>query len=332
MRILVVEDEFVSQKKIIKLISNLGHKIIVASDGIEGFEAWQREKPGMVITDWVMPRMLGVELCEKIRESEKNQYTYIIIVTTKNSTNDIVQGMEAGADDFITKPYIKEELQVRIRAGERILNFGARDIIIFAMAKLAEVRDLEVGNHLERIRYYSRALAKKLNDMNVYTEEINNQFINNIFITSPLHDIGKVGIPDYIRLKPDRLTLNEFKIMQDHCLIGFKTINESIRIFPKTDYLEMAAQIALYHHEKYDGSGYPNGLKGAEIPLCARIVALADVYDALITKRVYKEAFEYKRVKAIIEDSKGVHFDPQIVDAFFEDEISFKCIFDTYKT
>jgi putative two-component system response regulator len=245
------------------------------------------------------------------------------MVTSKSNIKDIVAGIETGADDFVSKPFNKEELLVRIRAGERVLGFETRDIVIFSMAKLAESRDPETGNHLERIRYYSKTLAQAIANSNNYSGEIDRLFIDNILRTSPLHDIGKIGIPDYVLLKPGRLDDEEFEIMKHHSRIGFETLNEALMRYPKADYLKMSADIALSHHEKFDGTGYPQGLKGQAIPIAARIVALADVYDALASKRVYKEAYLHDRARAIILQGKGTHFDPMVIDGFLACEKAF---------
>lgn len=327
MKILIVDDELVSRKKIEKLIQTLGHETLMAEDGIQGWERWQNERTRIVITDWIMPGMDGLELCKKIREVQGGRYTYVIMVTAKEAVNDIITGMEAGADDFITKPFVKEELAVRIRAGERILGFETRDVVIFSLARLAESRDPETGNHLERIRYYSKTLAETMFQSASRPPELDTLFIENIFLTSPLHDIGKIGIPDAILLKPGLYNDEEFTIMKDHCRIGFETLNEALVRYPNADYLRMSAEIALHHHERFDGTGYPEGLKGNEIPLSARIVALADVYDALVNKRVYKEAYPHEKARAIILEGSGKHFDPLVVDAFLECQKKFIEIF-----
>lgn len=323
MKILIVDDEIVSRKKMDKLVRSLGHETLLASNGLEGLELWKQERIRIVVTDWMMPEMNGLELCGKIRESEGNLYTYVILVTSKNETEDIITGMEAGADDFITKPFIKEELAVRLRAGERIVGLESRDLVIFSLAKLVESRDPETGGHLERIRFYSRELAEELYQRDGGSSEVDNLFIDNIYLTSPLHDIGKIGIPDYILLKPGRLDDKEFNMMKNHSRIGFETLDESLKRFPKADFLRMSADIAHCHHEKFDGSGYPNGFKGEEIPLSARIVALSDVYDALVSKRVYKDAYVPDMAKAIILEGRGTHFDPLVVDAFLAREKAF---------
>jgi len=331
MKILIADDEFVSRKKMERLIQSLGHETFVAIDGKEAWEIWKNNGIRIVITDWAMPEMNGLELCTKIRDAEGSQYTYILMVTAKEEIQDVVTGIKAGADDFITKPFAKEELSVRLMAGERILTFETRDIVIFSLAKLAESRDPETGNHLERIRFYSKTLTETVAKLNNPHPEIDKLFIDNIFLTSPLHDIGKIGIPDYVLLKPGRFDEKEFKIMQTHSKIGYDTLNEALTKYPKADYLKMSAEIAHYHHEKFDGTGYPNSLKGEEIPLAARMVALADVYDALVNKRVYKKAFVHDMAKSIIIKDKGTHFDPLIVDAFLSCEDKFIEIYNLFK-
>lgn len=331
MKILVVDDELVSRKKMEVLIQGLGYDTFAAKDGLEGWEIFKNQMPGIVITDWIMPGMDGLDLCRKIRESEGSQYTFIIMVTSKKDVQDIVLGMDAGADDFITKPFVQEELAVRIRAGERILGYISRDIVIFSMAKLAESRDTETGNHLERIRYYSKTLAEAISRSEDPPPELDSLFIENIFLTSPLHDIGKIGIPDFVLLKPGSYDDREFEIMKSHCKIGYHAINDALMKYPKAGYLKMSAEIALSHHEKYDGTGYPQGLKGEEIPLPARIVALSDVYDALVTRRVYKTSWSHDMARAAIINDRNKYFDPAVVDAFVSCEKKFVEICNRFK-
>ena len=331
MKILIADDELVSRKKMERLLNSLGHETLAAADGREAWRIWNDERTRMVITDWVMPGMDGIEFCRKIRRAEGSQYTYIIMVTSKSNIQDIVTGIDGGADDFISKPFVREELLVRIRAGERLLGIETRDIVIFSMAKLAESRDPETGFHLERIQYYSKTLAEAMARSDNPPDEIDRLFIDNIFHTSPLHDIGKIGTPDYVLLKPGRLDDKEFEIMKRHSRIGYETLNDALMRYPKADYLKMSAEIALSHHEKYDGSGYPEGLKGKAIPLAARIVALADVYDALVSKRVYKNAYLHDMAKAVILQGTGSHFDPMVIDAFLTCEKSFVEISERFK-
>ncbi len=323
MKILIVEDDIISAKKLDFLVKSLGYETILAQDGEEGYRLWKQEKPRIVITDWIMPKMDGVQLCDRIRNAGLSQYTYLIIVTSKSNPEDIVSGMSTGADDFISKPYVKEELAVRIKAGERIVDIESRDVIILAISKLAEHRDTDTSQHLERIRHYCRLLANYLYKNNYWADIVDEIFVDNIFLTSMLHDIGKMGIPDSILLKPGKLTYDEFEIMKKHSFIGYETLNATANLGMQAQYLMMAAEIALSHHEKYDGTGYPEGLKGEEIPLSARIVAVADVFDALVHKRVYKDAFTYDATHKIIVEGRGTHFDPVLVDAFLELEKEF---------
>ncbi|TCT13867.1 putative two-component system response regulator [Natranaerovirga pectinivora] len=323
MKVLLVDDDEISLKKLEWLVNALGYETLLAENGKQAWEIWKTERPRMVITDWMMPGMDGLELTKEIRNAESSQYTYIIIVTTKSNTDDIIYAIDSGADNYIAKPYSKEELSAKIRSGQRIVDLESRDTIIFAISKLAESRDVETGNHLERIRYYSKIIAEYLLEKGYYSEEINPAFVDNIFLTSPLHDIGKIGIPDHILLKTERLDTEEFEIMKTHTIIGYETLMETAKKDLKADYFKMSASIALCHHEKYDGSGYPNGLKGQEIPISARIVALADVYDALVSKRVYKTSYPHDISKSIILKGDGSHFDPIIVEAFLACEDKF---------
>lgn len=316
MKVLVADDETLSRKTLGFYLKRLGYDVLQAANGREALEVWRAETPRILITDWNMPEMDGADLCRTIRAAEGDEYTYIIMVTSRGDSADLVTGFEAGVDDYLTKPVGKDELHVRLKAGERIFSLQDKDMVIFAMAKLAETRDPETGYHLERIQGYCRILAETLaSDPRVFPE-INRQFIETIYATSPLHDVGKVGIPDRILLKPGRLNDQEFNIMKSHTVIGYETLHSAIEKNPRAVYLRMSAEIARSHHERFDGSGYPDGLAGEAIPLSGRILAVADVYDALISKRVYKEAFSHADTREIILEGRGSHFDPRIVDAF----------------
>ncbi len=316
MKVLVVDDENVSRITLKVFSSKLGHDVFAAENGREAYRIWEEERPEIVITDWEMPEMNGLELCSRIRSGIEGAYTYIILVTGRDNIADVVEGMEAGADDYITKPFNKDELSVRIKAGERIIRLQTKDVVICSLAKLAESRDEDTGQHLDRVRHYSRVLAETLYGKPNRPSELNMQLIESIFMTAPLHDIGKVGIPDYILLKPGLLDDREFDIMKSHTLIGHNTLMDTYQKAPQAKYLKVASDIARGHHERFDGSGYPDGLKGDAIPLPCRVFALADVYDALVTKRPYKEPFAHDRARSIIMDGKGTHFDPDVVEAF----------------
>ncbi len=316
MRVLVVDDDPIAVKLLARTLTRAGYDVAAASDGLQAMEHMASGDIRMVVSDWLMPGMSGVELCRQIRRNPNSGYVYFILVTTRSGTQNIVEGLEAGADDFVSKPFDPTELCMRLRTGERILSLDSREITIFALAKLADSRDRETGEHLERMREYSRVLARHLATLDKYRDIIDGEFISAIYRTSPLHDIGKVGIPDRILCKPGRLTAEEFDVMKTHTTIGADTLDAALRQHPEARFLQLARDIALTHHERYDGTGYPHGLAGEQIPLCGRIVALADVYDALTSERVYKPAYTHEEARAIIVEERGRHFDPDLVDAF----------------
>lgn len=323
MRILIVDDEEVSLDVLRFALEEAGHEVDAARNGVEALSALAGGEHHLVISDWEMPEADGLHLCRAIRGRELGSYVYFILLTARNGSASIVEGLAAGADDFITKPFDPDELTARVRVAERILSLETRDMTIFALAKLAESRDSETGEHLERVQNYSRVLARHLMDSGQYPQEIDPGFINLIYETSPLHDIGKVAIPDCVLLKPGRLSDEEFDIMKTHTVLGAQTLEAAARRYPKARYLRMAREIAESHHEKWNGTGYPKGLKGGDIPLSGRIVAVADVYDALVSRRVYKGAFTHLTARSIIVEGKGNHFDPVIVDAFLAVEAQF---------
>jgi len=323
MRILIVDDDDIALEMLSMALQQSGHSTESAGNGQDALRLVREGGFRMVITDWEMPRMTGLELCAAIRNEDLPGYVYVIILTAHNTPEEVVEGLSAGADDFLTKPFNPPELAVRVRAGERVLALETRDVAIFAMAKLAESRDPETGLHLDRVRTYARNVANRIARLDKPGYAIEQGFIRTIYLTSPLHDIGKIGIPDSILLKPGRLSDREFDIMKTHTTMGAQTLQAALDQFPDATFLTMARDIANSHHERYDGSGYPGGLVGANIPLCGRIVALADVYDALTTKRVYKNAFSHEVARSIITEESGSHFDPLVVETFLALEKEF---------
>jgi putative two-component system response regulator len=324
MRVLIVDDEEISLDVLRMSLEGSGHEVESASSGSAALSLLAQGERNLVISDWEMAGMNGLDLCRQVRSQENGSYTYFILLTARQRSASIVEGLAAGADDFISKPFDPDELAARIRVAERILSLETRDMTIFALAKLAESRDPETGHHLERVQSYSRLLAQELLRNGAYPDQIDAGFVNLIFETSPLHDIGKVAIPDCVLLKPGRLSDEEFGIMKAHTTMGAETLAAAALKFPKAKYLRMAREIAESHHERWDGAGYPKGLKGEEIPLSGRIVALADVYDALVSRRVYKAAMTHVTARSIIMEGRGTHFDPRVVEAFLAAEQQFK--------
>jgi putative two-component system response regulator len=328
MRVLIVDDDEIAVMVLRDALTRAGYAVDTARNGREGLEILRNGPCRLIVSDWDMPEMNGIELCRAVRSQDMFGYVYFILLTSKNTREERVLGLTAGADDFIAKPFDPPELVARIGAGERVLSMETRDVAIFAMAKLAESRDPETGAHLERVRSYSRVLAQYLAGVERFKNDITTEYARLIYLTSPLHDIGKVGIPDSVLLKPGRLSDREFDMMKEHTTMGAQTLNAALRQFPGIKFLEMGRDIAATHHERFDGSGYPKNLVGDTIPLCGRIVALADVYDALTSKRVYKSAFSHDIARSIIIKDSGSHFDPDIVDAFIANESHFLAIRD----
>jgi putative two-component system response regulator len=329
MKIMVVDDDGIALQVARKVLTSDGHEIILAEDGRQALDILGKEGIRIVISDWNMPNMDGIELCKSIRSVFTMNYIYFILVTSRNSKEDLLSGLSAGADDFITKPFEPAELILRVKNAQRILALETSAITIFSLAKLAESKDSDTGYHLERIREYSKTLAEHIMRRDEVRDAYPPGYADLIFQTSPLHDIGKVGIPDYVLLKPARLNDDEFFVMKKHAEIGAETLQAALDKYPSAEYLRLARDIAWAHHERWDGKGYPKQLKGEEIPLCARIVSLTDVYDALTTKRVYKSAFAHDIARGIIIEGRESQFDPMVVDAFLEIEEKFIYIKDS---
>jgi len=340
-QILIVEDDPTILDLLAAIVSErLQLDAKTAHNGREALDRLREHDIDIVITDLKMPEMDGVELLQSI----KSAYAEIdvIVITGHSAEYTFLDIVRMGASDFLVKPFrggeIEAKLQRVIRERRLLGDLRAQvmqtetyaqelvktqEAAIFALAKLAESRDPETGGHLERIQNYSKILAECLATFPKYDGYITEEFIDAIYISSPLHDIGKVGIPDAILLKPGRLTKEEFEQMKLHTVIGGSTLAAAEDRLKSSSFLEVGKAIAYCHHEKWDGSGYPSGLKGEEIPLSARIMALADVYDALCSKRCYKPAWPHDKVKETIIRDSGTHFDPMVVDAFLQCEEMF---------
>jgi putative two-component system response regulator len=326
MRTLIVDDDELTLDMLEHALVREGFEVERARNGREALEKIREGLCRLVISDWEMPGMTGEELCRAIRGEDLGGYVYIILLTHHDGTEYVVRGLSAGADEFLTKPFKSAELAVRVRTGERILSLETRDVAIFALAKLAESRDPETGMHLERIRNYSHILTRRLLETRQAPGELTPEYVRLIYLTSPLHDIGKVGIPDAVLLNPGRLNDREFEIMKMHALLGAETLEAALTKYPGAKYLVMARDIAISHHERFDGTGYPRHLVGEQIPLCGRIVALADVYDALTSRRIYKQAFSHDIARLMILRGSDGHFDPRVAQAFIDTEDQFMAV------
>lgn len=304
-----------------------------------------RLRPTVILQDLVMPDADGLDLVRGYRGQEPTAETPLIVLSSKEEPAIKAQAFALGANDYLVKLPDPLELIARIRYHSRAYRsmlqakafaqaekerlvaerqaetIRSRNTLIFALAKLAESRDTDTGEHLERIAAYSRVLAEQVR---VSLPELTDQWILNLQLASSLHDIGKVGIPDAVLLKPGRLTPEERKVIERHPAIGADALDAILARQADDALLTMARNIAASHHERWDGAGYPAGLRGAQIPLEARIVSVVDVYDALTSKRVYKPAMTHDEAMAILRAGRGAQFDPQLIDAMTQCEIVFR--------
>jgi putative two-component system response regulator len=327
------------------------YRVKLANSGEKALKAVQGDNPpDLILLDIMMPGMSGYEVCQMLKADPATRPIPIIFLTAMTSREDEQKGLELGAADYITKPIsppivlarVKTQLENKAMADflrdqaaflkaevERQTQMvrAVQDATVLAMASLAETRDADTGNHIRRTQFYVQALANKLKTHPRFSAFLTDEMIDLLFKTAPLHDIGKVGIPDRILLKPGRFTPEEFEIMKTHTTLGRDAIEhaESALSVP-VEFLKVAKQIAYGHQEKWDGSGYPEGDSGDDIPIPARLMAVADVYDALISRRVYKEGMPHEKAVGIIQEGSGSHFDPDMVEAFLAIQDEFRSI------
>ncbi|MEO5345620.1 MAG: two-component system response regulator [Magnetococcus sp. YQC-9] len=327
------------------------YKVKVANSGERAIRIAKSESPpDLILLDIMMPGMDGYEVCRQLKEDATTRDIPVIFLTAKAEVEDERKGLELGAVDYLTKPVSPPIVMVRVKnhlalkasadflrnqndfleheVAKRTREVTAiQDVTILAMASLAETRDSDTGNHIRRTQYYVKALAEHLRTHPRFMNLLNDSSINLLFKSAPLHDIGKVGIPDRILLKPGRFTPEEFEIMKSHTTLGRNAIEHAEQqLGMSVEFLSMAKEIAYGHQEKWDGSGYPQGLKGDAIPWSARLMAIADVYDALISRRVYKEGMPHEKAYGIMIEGRGSHFDPDALDAFVALQDTFRAI------
>jgi len=344
-RVLVADGDDAHVGTLRDILADDGCELAVARTVDDCLELFPVFRPDVVLADARLEGGGGRESCRRIKADPGNDTVLIVIMSSANTIEERVRAYEAGAIDCIARPVHRDELRTKLRVLfrldgalkalgeardavkkhnsrlERMVRerteevVSTRDATVFALAKLAESRDPETGEHLERICRYTRILGEELSRDGPYTHLIDDYFLDDLYRSCPLHDIGKVGIPDVILLKPGRLTREEFEVMKRHTVIGAEALELAIAHSSAT-FLTMAAEVARCHHERWDGKGYLAGLKGEDIPLSARIVALADMFDALTSVRIYKEAYPPALARSLILDEEGKHLDPAVVEAF----------------
>lgn len=349
-KILVVDDSRINLEVLERLLKS-SYEVHQASDGKKAMELAREVKPDLVLLDVMMPGMDGFEVCRGLKQDNETAQILVIFLTALSETQHKTKGFSLGAVDYILKPFDTLEVLARIRTHlalrrntlelwhqkdilERKVRERTREIsltqeaTIESLASLAEYRDPETGGHIQRTKTYVRVLAERLRSHPRFSNELGDTTIDLLEKCAPLHDIGKVGVPDHILQKPGRLTREEMEVMKRHTLFGFNAIMTARKkIGINAPFLTLAAEIALTHHERWDGTGYPQGLRGEDIPLSGRLMAMADVYDALISKRVYKTPYFHAKAVEIIsrgdDRTRPSHFDSKVVEAFLAVEGEF---------
>jgi putative two-component system response regulator len=344
--ILIVDDEATNRTYLETLLSAEGYATLQAQDGKMAYDMILAHRPDLILLDAMMPVLDGFELAEQLKSHQTTKIIPIIMLTALADRESKMRALQCGVEEFVTKPVDRAELWIRVRNLLRLKEYNdfladyshtleeqveerTAQLVasyfdsMFSIMRAAEFRDEETGAHIHRIAFFCKELAADLG--------MPADFIDTIYHASPLHDVGKIGIPDHILLKPGPHTAEEWAIMKTHSALGDSILGHGKGTSP---FMMMGAEIALNHHERWDGSGYPNGLKGEEIPLSARIMMMSDVYDALRSKRPYKLAFTHEHAVKIIMEGDGrtqpVHFDPMILDAFKKLSARFRDIFEEH--
>ncbi len=337
--IMVVDDLESNQRLLAKMIESMGYIAVPALSGAEAIEQIGRKLPQLFLLDITMPDMSGFELCEILKNNPFTKEIPVIFISASDRSEDKVTGFYLGGVDFITKPFVLEEVTARIRMHlkmyemqqslelynrhlNKLVNEQIKQIeeqkknVLYALAKITESSSNISENHLENIRKNCKTLAQAMQFSPIFEKKISNSFLENIEIVSPLHDIGKIAIPTDVLNKPGKLTAEEMKMVKGHTITGAKILTEIYAGTEKNEFIQMAIDVARYHHEKWDGTGYPDGLCKEQIPLSARIVAVLECYDTLTGKRCYKPEISPEKSMAIMEEEVGKSFDPDIFDVF----------------
>lgn len=353
--ILVVDDTPANLQLLTAMLKGRGHKVRPVLDGNLALQAARNRQPDLILLDVNMPGLDGFEVCTQLKAEPLLAKIPVIFISANAETMDKVKAFALGGVDYITKPFQFEEVEARVETHLKLrhlqqeieglnnslhlqVSAQVREITysqvatILALAKLSETRDEGTGNHIFRVQRYCQALVCQLAKEQVFGNIIDDCFIDTIFHASALHDIGKVGIPDSILLKPGKFTDNEFAVMKTHTTLGAETLAAVVENYPHNALVRMGVEVARSHHEHWDGSGYPEGLGGEDIPLAARIVMLADQYDALRNKRPYKQAISAAESYTILTQgdsrSNPAHLDPRVLKAFSNIASEFEAIFD----
>jgi putative two-component system response regulator len=355
-RILIADDDSLNCTLLTVSLEEIGYSVESAADGRRTLDLLAVKPFDVLLLDLLMPEMDGFQVLEHLKAVPELRHLPVIVISAADDLDSIVKCIELGAEDYLPKPFNRVILKARVGASmekkrlrdqetvyrkqieeynlhlEHRVQSQVREIAsaqmatILALAKLSESRDQETGRHLERVREYCLVLLERLRQIDRYRDTISPDYIEYICLASTLHDIGKVGVPDVILWKAGRLTPEEMAVMKTHTRIGADTLRQVEQQYPGNHIIRIGIEVAESHHEKWDGSGYPYGLSGDSIPLPGRVLALADVYDAMTSRRVYKEAVTHEESVASIRGERGLYFDPDLVDCFVDVQEDFRTI------
>jgi putative two-component system response regulator len=353
-QILIVDDNELNRSLLASRLRTYGLTTEAVASGYDALDLLQTKPFDLILLDIMMPGLDGCQVLERLRADPRLRRLPVVVISSADQIENVARAIELGADDYIPRPFnpvllkarvtallekkrlhdqderyrqlVEEhnhQLETQVRQQLRELE-SANLATIFALAKLAESRDPDTGRHLERVREYCRLLAERLARQPKFRQTLTPSHIENIYAASPLHDIGKVGIPDYILLKPGQLTEIEYVTMKTHTQIGAETLRAVDEVYPGNAFVRVGIEIAESHHENWNGTGYPHGLAGDAIPLTGRILRVADVYDALMSRRAYKDAYSHEKTLELITAGRGTDFDPDLYDCFISIESEFK--------
>ena len=340
-RILVADVEEGNRHLVEAMLLPLGYQVILIGDGEDIVKKASETSPGVILLGSLMPETNGVELIRRLKEDKLTRIVPVVLMANPAETEARARALDAGADDLLAKPVDKLELRARLNSLLKVMAYNEEALnhqkeldievsrrtesfkktleklkassldTVYRLSRAAEYKDEDTGAHVQRMSHYSTAIARAM--------KLDDDLVENILWAAPMHDIGKIGIPDRVLQKPAKLDDDEWVIMRSHTTIGFEILKDS-----DVDFIKLAAEVAISHHEKWNGTGYPRGIKGADTPIAGRIVALADVFDALTSERPYKKPWPLEKALSIIEEGKGTHFDPDAADAFLsiKDEIA----------
>ena len=337
--ILVIDDDVTSLKRATSIMEK-DYRVAAATSGEMAFKYLERNTPNLILLDLNMPDMNGFEVMEKLREDPRFEKIPVIFLAAMQDPQSEAQCIEAGAVDFVNKPFIPQVLSSRVKSVLELYDYrnhlesmvddqamkigeqsdrisSIQDAVIVGMANLIEERDNSTGHHVKNTQAYVRMICDALCERGMYPNIMTDEYRSHLIKAAPLHDVGKIKITDAILHKNGRLSEEEYRIIQNHSRYGADIVDEILGGIEDSEYLNIARDVALYHHERWDGGGYPEGLHGEEIPLGARIMAIADVFDALYEDRVYHRGiYSIDKVLSILEESSGTQFDPNIVEVF----------------